>query len=154
MSVPTHLPHQQHSSIAVSTPLTTPNSLMTSTQVRSLPTLPAACPTCSTHFSQPLAHYSTITPPSSPKQINPLALLPLLGSPLKSSVLSPPAAVWNATTSHHSIFYLKLLRSATNHYHKCIAAAKISFHDSLVQSSSSTNLELFGKLSITFYTEL
>ena len=42
--------------------------------------------------------------PSSPKPINPLALLPLLGSPLKSSVLSLPAAVWNAPTSHHTQF--------------------------------------------------
>ena len=43
--------------------------------------------------------------PSSPKPINPLAQLPLLGSPLKSSVLRPPAAVWNAPTSHHTQFF-------------------------------------------------
>ena len=51
--------------------------------------------------------------PSSPKPINPLALLPLLGSLLKSSVLNLPAAVWNAPTSHHTLFDLKLLRSST-----------------------------------------
>ena len=86
-------PHQQPSSIAVSTPLTTKNSSTTSTQFLSLQTLPATCPICSTYFSQPFAHYSIITPPSSPKPINPLALLSLLGSPLKSSVSSLPAAV-------------------------------------------------------------
>ena len=37
----------------------------------------------------------------------------------------------------HSIFYLKFLRSATNRYHKFIAAAKKSFYASLFQSSSS-----------------
>ena len=36
----------------------------------------------------------------------------------------------------HSIFDLKLLRSATNRYHKFIASAKKSFYASLVQSSS------------------
>ena len=76
--------------------------------------------------------------PSSPKPINPLALLPLLGSPLKSSVLSLPAAVWNASTSHHThFFYLKLLWSSTNRYHKFIAAAKKPFYATLVQSFSS-----------------
>ena len=48
-----------------------------------------------------------------------------------------PAAVWNAPTSHHSIFDLKLLRSSTNRYHKFIAAAKKSFYAALVQSFSS-----------------
>ena len=75
MSIPIHLPHQQPSPIAVSTPLTTPNSLMTSTQVLALQTFPAACPTCSTHFLQPFAHYSIITSLFSSKPINPLALL-------------------------------------------------------------------------------
>ena len=37
----------------------------------------------------------------------------------------------------HSIFDLKLLRFATNDFHKCISAAKKSFYSSLVQSSSS-----------------
>ena len=37
----------------------------------------------------------------------------------------------------HSIFDLKLLRSATNRYHKFIDAAKKSFYASLVQCSSS-----------------
>ena len=36
----------------------------------------------------------------------------------------------------HSVFYLKLLRSATNRYHKFIAATKKSYYASLVQSSS------------------
>ena len=36
-----------------------------------------------------------------------------------------------------SIFDLKLFRSATNRYHKLIAAARKSFYASLVQSSSS-----------------
>ena len=98
----THLPHQQPSPIAASTPLTTPNSSPPSTQVLSLETLPAASPICSTYFSQPFANYSIITPPTSPKPINPLVLLPLLESPLKSSVLSLLAALWNAPTSHHT----------------------------------------------------
>ena len=105
MSVPIHLPHQQPSRIAVSTTMTTPNSLMTSTQVLSLQTLPAACPTCSTHFSQPFAHYSIIMPLSSPKPIYPLTLLSLPGSPLKSSVLSLTAAIWNAPISPHTLFF-------------------------------------------------
>ena len=37
----------------------------------------------------------------------------------------------------HSIFYLKLLRSATKRYHKFMAATKKSFYASPVQSSSS-----------------
>ena len=72
---------------------------------------PAACPTCSTHFSQPFAHYSIITPLFSLKPINPLALPPLLGSPLKSSVLSLPTAVWNAPTSPHTLFLTSKLAS-------------------------------------------
>ena len=104
MSIQTHLPHKQPSPIAASTPSTTPNSSPTSTQILSLQTLLAACPICSTYFSQPFAHYSIITPTSSSKPINPLALLPLLGSPLKSSVLSLPAAVWNAPILHHTQF--------------------------------------------------
>ena len=53
----------------------------------------------------------------------------------------------------HSIFDLKLLRPATNRYHRFIAADKKSFYASLVQSSSS-KAQIFGKLSITSYTEL
>ena len=34
----------------------------------SLQTLSAACPICSIYFSQPFAHYSIVTPPSSPKK--------------------------------------------------------------------------------------
>ena len=126
--------------------------MMTSTQVLSLQNLPAACPTCSTHFSQPFAHYPIITPLSS-KPINPLALLPLFGSSLTSAVLSPPAAVWNAPTSPHTLFNLKLLRSATNRYHKFIAATRKSLYASLF-CPHHLNLELFGKLSIISYTEL
>ena len=133
MSIPTHLPDQQTSPIAASTASTTPNSSTTSTQVLSLQTLPAACPICLTYFWQPFAHYLIITPPSAPKPINPLALLPLLGSPLKSSVLS----LERTYIASHSIFYLKLLRSSTNRYHKFIATAKKSFYAALVQSSSS-----------------
>ena len=136
MSIPTHLPHQQPSPIAVSMPLITPNSSTTSTQVLSLQTLPAACLVFLTYFSQPFAHYSIITPLYSPKPINPIALLPLLGSTLKSSVISLTAAVWNAPTSI-LCFRPKLLRSATNRYHKFIAVAQKSFYASLVQSSSS-----------------
>ena len=54
----------------------------------------------------------------------------------KCSVVSLPATVWNAPISPHTLFFsLKLLRSATNRYHKFIAAAKKSFNASLVQSS-------------------
>ena len=56
-------------------------------------------------FSQPFAHYSIITPHYSPKPINPLTLLPLLGSSPKFSVLSLPAAVWNAPTSPHTLLF-------------------------------------------------
>ena len=57
MAVLSHLPHQQPSPIAVSTLLTTPNLLMTSTKVLSSQTFPAACLTCLMHISQPFAHY-------------------------------------------------------------------------------------------------
>ena len=50
-------------------------------------------------------------------------------------------------------FYLKLLRSATNRYHKFKAAAK-SHSMPHLSSLPQLNLELFGKLSITSYTEL
>ena len=52
----------------------------------------------------------------------------------------------------HSIFDIKLLRSSTNRYHKFIIAAK---SNSTLHSSSPPhpNLELFGKSSITLYTE-
>ena len=153
MPIPTHLRHQQPSPIAVSTPMTTTNSSTTSAQVLSLETLPAARPICSTYFTQSFANYSIITPHSAPIPINPIALLPHLGLPLKSSVLSLPAAVWNAPTSHHTIFDLKLLRSATNRYHKFIATAKKSYYASLVQSSSSKPRVLW-KATITSYTEL
>ena len=75
-------------------------------------------------------------PLSSPKPINHLALLPLLESQIKSSVSVSPAAVWYAPTSSLTTFDLQLLRSATSHYYKFIAAAKKSFYASLVQSSS------------------
>ena len=76
---------------------------------------------------------------------------PLLAKTNKSSHTSPTS--WISTeilsfkSAHrrlertyiasHSISYLKLLRSATNRYHKFIAAAKTSFYASLAQSSSS-----------------
>ena len=53
----------------------------------------------------------------------------------------------------HSIFYLKLLRASTNRYHKFIAAAKKSLTPHL-SSPPHPNRELFGKPSITSYTEL
>ena len=42
--------------------------------------------------------------PSPHQNKNPLTLLPLLGSPLKFSVSSPPAAVLNVPTSPHTLF--------------------------------------------------
>ena len=57
-----HFPHQQPSPIVISTPLTTPNLLMTSSQVLSSQTRPAVCPTYSTHILQLFAHYLIITP--------------------------------------------------------------------------------------------
>ena len=89
---PNPSPHQQPSPIAASTPLTIPDLSMTSTQVLSLRTLSAPCPCYSTHISQPFAHYLIITPLSSPKPINSLAMLQLFGLPLKFSVSRPPVA--------------------------------------------------------------
>ena len=147
MSIPTHLTHQQPSLIAASTPSTTPNSSTTSTQVLSLQTLPAACPICSTYFSQPFVHYSIITPPSSPKPIIPLALLPLLGSPLKSSVLRPLSAIWNAPTSHHTQFStlncVGLLPTTTI----SLKPPQKSFYAALVQSSSSNPRALWKTIN-------
>ena len=159
MSVPTHLPHQQPSPIPYqrhrlcqffikdlnSSPLITnppsslPKLLKTLTQVLSLQTLPAACPTCSTHISQPFAHYLTITTLSSPKPINPLTLLPLPPWITTEILILKTArrCLVHTYIASHSIFDLKLLCSATNHYHKFISAAKKSFYSSLVHSSSS-----------------
>ena len=148
MSIPTHLPHQQPSPIAASTPSTTQNSSTTSTQVLSLQTLPTACPICSTYFRNP-----SLTTRSS---------RPLLTQRNKSSHTAPTPWIIPEILSlksarcrlertyiaSHSIFDLKLLQSSTNryhkllwssanHYHKFIAAAKKSFYAALVQSSSS-----------------
>ena len=57
------------------------------------------------------------------------------------------------TSSPHSIFDLKLLRSATTRYHKFIAQP-ISHSTPHLSSPPHPNLELFRKLSITSYTEL
>ena len=62
-----------------------PKLLMTSIQILSSQTRPAACPTYSIYIPQTFAHYLFITPLSSSKPINPLAVLPVLGLPLKSS---------------------------------------------------------------------
>ena len=137
MSIPTHLPHKQPSPIAVSTPLTTPNSSTTSTQVLSLQTLSDACPICSTYFSQPFAHYSIITPPPLRTQTNKssrTASTPWITTEI-ISIKSARRRLERTYIASHSIFDLKLLRSATNRYHKFIAAAKKSFNHSLVQSS-------------------
>ena len=45
---------------------------------------------------------------------------------------------------------VRALRSATNRYQKFIAAAK----KVILRLTTNPNLELFGKLSITFYTEM
>ena len=139
MPIPTHLPHQQPSPIAVLTPLTTQNSSTTSTQVLSLHTLPAACPICSTYFSQPFAHYSINTPPPLRTKTNKSSRTAST-SWITSEILSLKSArrrLERTYIASHSIFDIKLLRSATNRYHKFIAAAKRSFYASLVQSSSS-----------------
>ena len=57
----------------------------------------------------------------------------------------------HACIASHSIFDLILLRSATNRYHKFIAAAK-SHSTPHLSSPPHLNLELFGKLSIASYT--
>ena len=66
-------------------------------------------------FAISFAHYLIITPPSSPKPVNPLALLQHLGSPLKSSVCPKSARhrLERTYIASHSIFDLNLLRSAT-----------------------------------------
>ena len=120
--------------------MTTQNSSTTSTQVLSLQTVPAACPICLTNFSQPFAHYSIITPPPPllPKINNYSRTAPTLW--ITTEILSLKSArrcLERTYIASHSIFDLKLLRSATYRYHKFIAAAKKSFNASLVQSSSS-----------------
>ena len=139
MSIPTHLPNQQPSPFAASTPLTTQNSSTTSTRVLSLQTLPAACPICSTYFSQPFAHYSIITPPPLLTKTNKssrTASTPWI-TPEILSLKSARRRLERTYIASHSILDLKLLRSSTNRYHNFIAAAKNSFHAALVQSSSS-----------------
>ena len=88
---------------------------------------------------------------------------PLLTKTNKSSCNAPTPWITTEILSLKSVrrhlertyiaSHIKLLRSATNRYHKFIAAAKKSFYASLVQSSSSKSRALW-KLSITSYTEL
>ena len=87
--------------------------------------------------------------PSSPKPINPLVLLPLLGSPLPEllSLKSARGRLERTYIASHSIFDLKLLRSSTNRYHKFIAAAKKSFYAALVQSSWSKSRTLWKTIN-------
>ena len=108
----------------------------TSTKILSLQTLSVACPTCSTHFSQHFAHYLIITLLSSPKPINPRTTPTSWITTEIFSLKSARRRLERTYIASHSIFYLKLLRSANNRYHKFIAAAKKSFYASLVQSSS------------------
>ena len=137
MFIQTHLPHQQPLPITVSTPLTTQNSSTTSTPVLSLQTLPAACPVCSTYFSQPFAHYSIITPLlTKTNKSSRTASTPWI-TPEILSLKSARRRLERTYIVSHSIFDLKLLRSSTNRYHKFIATAKKSFYTELVQSSSS-----------------
>ena len=138
MSIPTHLPHQQYSPIAASTPLTTPNSSTTSTPVLSLQTLPAACPICLTYFSQPFAHYSIITPHLLTKtnKSSHTAPTPWI-TPEILSLKSSRRRLERTYIASHSTFDLKMLRSSTNRYHKFITAAQKSFYASLVQSASA-----------------
>ena len=154
MSVPTHLPHQQPSPIAVSMSLTTPNSLMTSTPVLLLLNLPAACPTCSTHFFKTLNslldhHAPLLTKTNKSSRTAPAPWITTEILSLKSAC----RRLERTYIASHSIFYLKLFQSATNRYHKFIAAAK-SHSTSHLSSPPHLNLELFGKLSLTSYTEL
>ena len=153
MSIPIHLPHQQPSPIAESTPLTTLNSSTTSTPVLPLQTLPAACPICSTYFRNP----SFTTRSSRPLLTNTNKSSHTVPTPwIIPEILSLKSArrrlerTYNAS---HSFFDLKLLRSSINRYHKFIAAAKKSFYATLVQSFSS-KLRALWKTIITSYTEL
>ena len=130
-------PHQQPSPIAVSTPLTTPSSSATSTQVLSLQTLPAACLICLTFFCNPsLTTRSTRPHLTKTNKSSRTAPTPWITTEILS-LKSARRRLERTYIASHSIFGLKLLRSVTNRYHKFIAAAKKSFYASLVQSSSS-----------------
>ena len=146
MFIPTHLPHQQPLLMAVSTPLTTPNSSTTSTQVLSLPTLPADCPICSIYFSQPFAHYLIITPLLTKTKTSRTAPTPWITTEILS-LKSARRRLERTYIASHSIFDLKLLRSATNRYHKFIAVTKKSFYASLVQSSSCKHRALWKTIN-------
>ena len=148
MSIPNHLPHKQPSPIAVSTPLTTSNSSTTSTQVLLLPILPAACTICLTYFFAALRslldHHAPLlakTNKSSRTAPTPWITTEIL------SLKSARSRLKHTYIASHSIFDLKLLRSATNRYHKFIAAAKKSFYASLVQSSSSKSRALWTTIN-------
>ena len=145
MSISTHLPHQQPSPIAASMPSTTPNSSTTSTQVLSLQTLPAACPICSTYFSQPFAHYTIIMPSLLTKTNKSSRTTPTPWiTPEILSLKSARRRLERTYIASHSIFDLKLLRSSTNRHHKFIVAAK-SHSTPHLSSPSHLNFELFGK---------
>ena len=155
MSIPTHIPHQQPSSIAASTPSTIPNSSTTSNQVFFLITNPPNClPGLLDLFFATLRslldhHAPLLTKINKSSRTAPTPWI----TPEILSLKSARRRLERTYIASHSIFDLKLLLSSTNCYHKFIAVAKKLFYAALVQSSSS-NLELFGKPSITFYTEL
>ena len=137
MSIPTHLSHQQPSPIAVWTPLTTPNSSTTSTQVLSLQTLQLLPRSARLIFHNPsLTTRSSLPLRTKTIKFTRTALTPWITTEILS-LKSARRRLERTYIASHSIFDLKLLRSAINRYHKFIAAAKKSFYVSLVQSSSS-----------------
>ena len=103
-------------------------------------------------FLQHLAHYSIITPLSSPKQINPLAVLPLLGSPMKFSVRPPPSGthLHRLTLYFFTLNCFGLLPTATIN----LKPPPKSHSTPHLSSPPHLNLELFENLLITSYTEL
>ena len=115
---------------------TTLSVLLTITQVLSSLTLPAACPTCSTHFSTLRSLHEQYAPLLVKINKTPrTALTPWITTEIFSLKIS--RRLERSYIASHFIFDQKLLGSATNHYHKFISAAKKSYCSSLVHSSTS-----------------
>ena len=137
-SIPTHLRHQQPSPIAVCINAIYYPKFIDDRNSSPLITNPPSClPDLLDSFCTTLRSLLDHHAPLLIKTNKSSALLLLLGSPLKSSVSSLSAVVWNAPTSPHTLFFtlnfFGLLPTATVNLYP----SPKSFYASLVQSSSS-----------------
>ena len=139
MSIPTHLLHQQPSPIAVLMPLLPQihrRPQLKSSHYKSSHCSPNLIDLLFATLRSLLDHHA---PPPLLTKTNKSSRT-VLTSWITTEILSLKSSRRRLECTYiasHSLFDLKLLRSATHRYHKYIAIAKKSFYASLVQSSSS-----------------